>query len=415
MSSTSVRDRAADGWTLEVLLGGLTAIAPLSIDMYLAAMPAIAADLDVGIDAAQQTLPAFFAGFAIGQLVAGPVLDRLGRRGPLLASLALFVAGSIGCALAPSLEMLLVCRFLQALGGSTAVVVPRAVVRDVRSGVEIARTMSRLMLVMGVAPIVAPLLGGYVQAAWGWRAIFVVLAGSGLVALGAAARLLPDTRPLAATPGGVSSVGPWRALARDVRQLVREPDFVRFAICGGLVSAGMFAYIAGSSFVLIEVHHVPAVRYGWYFGANALGLIAASQLNRWLLGRASAARILRWSTTWVAIAGLGVLVATWTGIGGLPGLAASLFAFVASIGLIGPNTTALALEHHASRAGLASAVLGAAGFTIAALASSAVGALHDGTARPMGAVMAFAGAAAWTVGRVGRPAPLARATAAGAS
>lgn len=414
MSSTSVRERAADGWTLEVLLGGLTAIAPLSIDMYLAAMPAIAADLEVGIDAAQQTLPAFFAGFAIGQLVAGPVLDRLGRRGPLLASLALFVVGSIGCALAPSLEMLLVCRFLQALGGSTAVVVPRAVVRDVRSGVEIARTMSRLMLVMGVAPIVAPLLGGYVQAAWGWRAVFGVLAGSGLLALAAAARLLPDTRPRSPTPGGAPA-GPWRTLARDVGQLVREPDFVRFAICGGLVSAGMFAYIAGSSFVLIEVHHVPAVRYGWYFGANALGLIAASQLNRWLLGRASAARILRWSTTWVAIAGLGVLVATWTGIGGLPGLAASLFAFVASIGLIGPNTTALALEHHASRAGLASAVLGAAGFTIAALASSAVGALHDGTARPMGAVMALAGAAAWVVGRLGNPAPLPRATAAGAS
>ncbi len=368
---------------LELLLGGLTALGPLSIDLYLPALPAIGAEFTVDTAAVELSLSSFFAGFAIGQLVAGPIVDRLGRVGPLQVALTIYVLASLGCALAPSNDLLIACRFLQALGGATAVVVPRAIVRDLRSGAAAVHMLSRLMLVMGVAPIVAPLLGGWVLHAFGWRAIFVLLAGFGALALVASTLAL---RSRAAPPG---PQGPLR-MAAQIAALAREPDFRTYALCGAFTSAGMFAYISGSSFVFIEVHHVDPRHYGWFFGANALGLIAASQLNRLLVGRFSSEQVLRGATGLATAAALTVLAVVWTDTGGLWGVAGALFVFVSTLGVVAPNATAMALERHGERAGLASAVLGSLQFVIAATASWAVSALHDDTAAPMAAVIAGA-------------------------
>lgn len=367
---------------LELLLGGLTALGPLSIDLYLPALPAIGAEFTVDTAAVELSLSSFFAGFAIGQLVAGPIVDRLGRVRPLQVALAIYVLASLGCALAPSNELLIACRFLQALGGATAVVVPRAIVRDLRSGNAAVHMLSRLMLVMGVAPIVAPLLGGWILHAFGWRAIFVALAGFGALALVASTLALRSR----VTP---RPQGPLR-MAAQIAALAREPDFRTYALCGAFTSAGMFAYISGSSFVFIEVHHVDPRHYGWFFGANALGLIAASQLNRLLVGRFSSEQVLRGAMTLATAAALTVLAVVWTDTGGLWGVAGALFVFVSTLGVVAPNATAMALERHGERAGLASAVLGSLQFVVAATASWAVSALHDDTATPMAAVIAGA-------------------------
>ncbi len=386
-ASTSVAAVPRNFGVLELLLGGLAAVGPLSIDMYLPALPDIGADLGAPTSAVQLSLASFFVGFAVAQLIAGPLVDRHGRRRPLVIALGLYIVASLGCAAAPSIEWLIACRLLQGLAGSMAVVVPRAVVRDLHSGAAAVHMLSRLMLVMGVAPIVAPLLGSWVLASLGWRAIFVVLAGFGALTLYACVRLLPETgRPR----------DPSITLGAQLRVLTREPDFLAYTLCGGFSSAGMFAYISGSAFVFIEVHHADPSLYGYIFGANAFGLIAASQLNRVLVGRFTATQVLGAATSLAALAALAVLAVAYTGAGGLWGIAGALFLFLSTLGILGPNSTALALERHGERAGLASAVLGASQFMIAACAAGAVSALHDDrTAVPMALVVAVAACMSW--------------------
>lgn len=368
---------------LEILLGALTAVAPLSIDMYVPAFSTIRADLDVDTAAVQLTLAAFFVGFASAQLFAGPIVDRFGRKRPLLIGLVVATVGNLLCAAAPTLPLLIAGRVVSALGGAFAVVVPRAVVRDLVSGTEAARMFSRLLLVMGVAPIVAPLLGGWLLVHLGWRSIFVVLALSCVALLVATATLLPSTTSSLA-PATTSA---WRALLSDRR-------FVRFTLAGGCAQAAMFAYIAGSSFVLIELFGVAADDYGFFFGANATALIAASQLNRRLLSSTTPDVITQWSARAVVVAAVLVVVAG-VATSSLWALAAALFVFLGTLGFVTPNTGALALDGQGARAGLASAVMGCSQFALAALAAAAVSALHDGTALPMVGVMAVLSTASW--------------------
>lgn len=371
---------------LELLLGGLAALGPMSIDMYLPALPEIGKDLGVLTADVQYSLASFFVGFAAAQLIAGSLVDRYGRRRPLLLALALYVLTSLGCAAAPSDDWLIACRLLQGLAGSMAVVVPRAVVRDLHSGPAAVHMLSRLMLIMGVAPIVAPLLGSWVLTAFGWRAIFVFLAGFGALTMFACLRLLPET----GRPRDTAST-----LRAQLRALAREPDFRVYTLCGGFSSAAMFAYIAGSAFVFIEVYQVHPDHYGYLFGLNAFGLIAASQLNRVLVGRFTAVQVLGAATSLAALAALALLAVAASGAGGLWSVAATLFLFVSSLGILGPNSTALALEHHGQRAGLASAVLGSLQFTIAAGAAAAVSAQHEHSAVPMALVVAIAASLSW--------------------
>jgi DHA1 family bicyclomycin/chloramphenicol resistance-like MFS transporter len=370
------------GRLLTLVLGALTAFGPMSIDMYLPSLPALARALQTDPASAQMTLAAFFIGMALGQVLYGPLADRFGRKPPLYAGIVLYVLASIWCALAPDIRMLIAARFIQALGACSGMVIARAVVRDLFETQDAARMFSVLMLVMGVAPILAPLAGAQLLVVLGWQSIFWALAGFGVLCLIASAAWLPETR----APGPVSLT--LAGALREYRALLADRGFLGYALSGGLAFAGMFAYITGSPFVFIDLYGVPAQHYGWLFGSNALGLIIASQINRRLLRRRPASEVMRMaSAVNFAFAVLLFGLVTSGATGGLVGVIVPLFGFIASLGFIFPNSAALAMAPQGARAGSAAALLGTLQFGLATLASALVGALGDATARPMAGVI----------------------------
>lgn len=367
------------------MLGALTAFGPMSIDMYLPSLPTIARELHADTAATQMTLSAFFVGLAVGQLLYGPLADRFGRRSPLYAGLTLYVIASIGAMFSTSIDVLVACRLFQALGGCAGMVIARAIVRDLYDQESSARVLSALMLIMGVAPILAPLAGGWVLDAFGWRAIFLVLALFGLACLGAVRWKLPETlRREGPAPTLRSSIGTYRLLMTDRR-------FLGNTLAGGLAGAGMLAYISGSPFVFIEVYGVRPDAFGYYFGANALGLIAASQCNRLLLRRFPSDRILACANRVNAAFGVLLALLAWRGTGGFGGILVPLFGYVATLGFIFANAAAGAMAPFGTRAGSAAALMGAVQFGIAAFAGAAVGHWHDGTPVPMAVVIGVCG------------------------
>jgi DHA1 family bicyclomycin/chloramphenicol resistance-like MFS transporter len=366
---------------LTLVLGSLTAIGPLSIDLYLPAFPSIARALATSVASVQLTLAAYLAGLAVGQLAYGPLADRFGRRPPLLGGLAVYVAASLACAAAPSLPVLVGARFVQALGGCAGLVVSRAVVRDRFDVAESARVYASLMLVMGAAPILAPLAGGQVLALAGWRAVFVALALTGAAMLALVALTLPESLP----PAARVRHGPADVL-RAFGSALRRGSFVRLSLAGGAIQAAMFAYIAGSPFVFIELYGVPPERFGFIFGANAMGIIGASQLSRWVGRRFGVERSLRGAVAGALLAYVALWLAASAG-GDLALVWAAVFVGVSSYGIVAPNATAAAMGVIERDVGSASAVLGVLQSTCGALASAAVSALADGTARPMAGVM----------------------------
>lgn len=375
---------------LALILGTLAAFGPLSIDMYLPALPTIAGEFGATTAAIQQTLSAFFIGLALGQLFYGPISDRLGRRAPLLVGCAMYTAVSLGIVFAPSVGWLMGLRFLQALGSSAGVVIGRSVVRDRFDERESARMFSFLVLVMGIAPITAPLLGGQLLVLFGWRSIFLVLAGFGVLCFVMVWLWLEESLPQARrSTTGLTSV------LRNYGRLLADAHYMGFALAGGLTSAAMFAYISGSPFVFIELNGVPPAYFGFFFGANAFGMIAASQLNRWLLTRYTSTQILVVALSVTAGAALLLLIATVLGVGGFPLMLVLLFTTIASTGMVGPNAMALALAPYGRRAGSASALLGATQFAAGALAGALVGLLANGTALPMVGVIALCCVVAW--------------------
>lgn len=375
---------------LAIVLGILTAFGPLSIDMYLPGLPTLAAEFGVDTAAAQQTLSAFFIGLAFGQLLYGPVSDRIGRRAPLAFGCALYALACLGCALAPSLPALIVLRFAMALGACAGMVIARSVVRDLFDQRESARMYSMLALVTGLAPILAPLVGGQLLLYLGWRAIFVVLLCFGLLCVGLVLFALPESLP------------PERRIKTNLEVALRgyggllgDARYMGYALASGLASAAMFAYISGSPFVFIELNGVPPERYGLLFGINALGLMGAAQLNRWLLQRYSSGGILTAALSVTAVSGVLMAATTALGIGGFGGMLVLLFFCIASTGLVGPNATAAAMAPHARQAGSASALLGAVAFGLGAAAGELVGLLFNGTALPMTGVIALCGVGAF--------------------
>ncbi len=387
---------------LFLLLGSLTSIGPLTIDMYLPSFPSIAASLAVGGGAVQFTLAAYFIGLTFGQAFYGPIADRYGRKPPLYGGMILYVLATLGCALSTSIEMLVFFRFIQALGGCAGMVIPRAIVRDHFEAQGAARAFSLLMLVMGIAPIMAPVLGSWILQAANWQAIFWFLVAYGLLSLfnihfGLAESHPADpTRPL----HPVSIVKNYFALCRD-------RSFFGNMLTGGLAQAGMFAYIAGSPFVLIELWQIPASQFGWIFGSNAFAYIAAAQVNARLLRHYRTEQILRRAVWLPACFSLLLIVSGMTKAGGLPLLLLALIGYMASLGFIGPNATANALAQQGHRAGLASSLMGSLQFGLATLASSLMGLLHAQSALPMAATMAFCGIGSLLVHRalVVRPTP----------
>jgi len=362
--------------TLILVLGMLSAFGPLAIDMYLPAFPSIARDLGASATQVGWTLAVYFAGLAIGQLVVGPATDRFGRTRPLRLGIALFALGSAGAAVAPRIELLIAARLVQSLGGAACSVVSRAVIRDLYRGAEAARMNSRMVLVMGAAPILAPLLGGALLAAAGWRAIFVVKVVLSLAALAVVIAALPETAP-AHTPA------PRGAVARAI---LGDRGFIGHAMVVSLAISGLFAYITAAPLVYITLHHVDPRHFGWYFGSNAAAFIGASQLNARMVVARRPANLLIGGLALGCTSAIGFMVVAVTDLGLAP-TAACLFLFLASLGFVLPNATAIALEDQGARAGSASAWIGALQFGTAAAASSLVSSLADGTARPVAAIM----------------------------
>jgi MFS transporter, DHA1 family, multidrug resistance protein len=376
------RARLPSRLELIVLLGVLTVFAPLATDMYLPALPTLEREFNTSTLGVQATLATFFIGFAVGQIFFGPITDRFGRRPPLYAGLLLFAAASFGCAVAPSIEALTVLRFVQAFGACAGGVISRAMVRDLFDPRESAKIYGALMLVTGLAPMLAPLFGGYFLITFGWHSIFLVMALLGLFCLVAAHLRLPETH----VPNEAHSLSFLRILFSYGR-LLRHRTYLGFALTSSCCMGCIFAYIAGSPFVLIELYGVPAEHFGWFFGSNAAGFVVMAQINGRLVQRFSPGTLLRFGTGLQVNAALVVLAAAVTGVGGLWGLAVPLFLVVAAIGLVLPNSAALAMAPHGAIAGLASALLGVMQFGVGGIVALAVGLLSNHTALPMAAVM----------------------------
>ena len=377
---------------LVLALAGLTAIGPLSIDFYLPSLPLIAEELRGTASGAQLTLTACLAGLAAGQLVMGPLSDRFGRRGPLVVGMTAYIAASLLCALSPSMWVLVVLRLLQGLAGAGGIVIARAVVRDLYEGNAAVRFFSLLMLVMGLAPILAPVIGGQLVGVVGWRGLFGVLAGAGVVILVAVLAWVPESWP----PERRAAGGVAQSL-RSIGHLTRDRSLMGYAIAMGLAFAAMFAYIAGSPFVIQNVYGASPQAFSLIFGANALGQMLVAQVNRRLIGRFTAWQLLVAGHVLVGGGGIAVLGVVVAGVPGLFALLVPLFVVVASLGLVMPNATALSLGGHPETAGAASALLGVLQLAIGAAVAPLVGVGGAYTALPMAIVIAVVGVAALVV------------------
>lgn len=372
---------------LILMLGALSAFAPLSIDLYLPALPAISADFQTGASEVQLTLSAFFFGLALGQAILGPLSDALGRRRPLLIGLAAYTLASLLCAIAPSISALIAFRFVQGFAGAAGIVVARAIVRDLYTGVAAARFMSMLMLVSGLAPILAPVLGGQVLLFAPWQGVFVVLTVFGVVLLAVIGAGLRETLP----PEQRQTEGLHGTLV-TFRELVGDRSFVGYALASGLGIAAVFCYIAGASFVFQDMYGASPQTFSLIFGMNAVGLVVAGQVNGRLVGRVEPIRLLKAGLVTGTVAALLLVTVVASGpFGqalGIAGFLVPLFFVVAPVGFIMPNATVLALAGAPRTAGAASALLGLLQFGLGAVVAPLVGLGGSSTALPMALMMA---------------------------
>ncbi|MER5301427.1 multidrug effflux MFS transporter [Streptomyces lasiicapitis] len=375
----------ATGTLVTLILGGLTAMPPLSMDMYLPALPEVTNALHAPAATIQLTLTACLMGMALGQLVVGPMSDKWGRRRPLLVGLLVYVLATAICALAPTAELLIAFRLLQGLAGAAAIVIARAVVRDLYDGVEMAKFFSTLMLISGVAPIIAPLIGGQVLRLTDWRGIFVVLTVIGVALTLLVWRRLPETL----APADRHDGGTVEAL-RTMRGLLADRVFTGYMVAGGFAFAALFAYISASPFVIQEIYGASPQTFSLLFGVNSVGLIIVGQINgKLLVGRVSLDKALGFGLAVITLAAAALLLMTSGVFGddiGLVPIAVGLFVLMSAMGLAMPNTNALALMRTRHAAGSASALLGTSSFLIGAIASPLVGIAGEHTAVPMAVV-----------------------------
>jgi DHA1 family bicyclomycin/chloramphenicol resistance-like MFS transporter len=372
------------GLLVTLVLGGLTATPPLAMDMYLPSLPEVTGSLHAPAATVQLTLTACLAGMALGQLVVGPMSDRWGRRRPLLAGLGVYVLATALCALAPGIGLLVAFRLVQGLAGAAGIVIARAVVRDLYDGVAMARFFSTLMLVSGVAPVVAPLIGGQILRLTDWRGVFVVLTAVGIALTALVWTKLPETlEPADRHDGGVGEA------LRAMRRLLADRVFTGYMLAGGFTFAALFAYISASPFVIQDLYGASPQTFGLLFGVNSVGLVIAGQVNgKLLVGRVALEKVLATGLALVVLAAAALLLMSTGALGpvGLAPVAAALFVLMSAMGLALPNTQTLALTRVRHTAGSASALLGTSSFLIGAVASPLVGVAGERTAVPMAVV-----------------------------
>ena len=367
-----------------MILGALCTISPFSIDMYLPGFPAIAYDLGTTIDQIQLSLTAYLIGIAVGQLFYGPLLDRFGRKIPLYTGLVIYILASLACAFTTSVDALIAMRFIQAIGGCAGMVAAQALVRDLFPVNKTAQAFSLLVLVIAVSPMVAPTLGGYVTTAFGWHAVFILLAFITALIILAVYLTLPEgqlaDRTLSLRP---------KAVIKNYQNVLKQPQFLVYMLAGGIVTAAPLAYIAGSSDVFMNIYQVSAQEYGWIFALLASAMIGSTQLNHILLKKFSSEQIIRFTLYYQTAIGLLLVAGTVYGWYGKTSLIILIFIFLTGQGLTNPNATALSLAPFTKNAGSASALLGSFRLAIGGLASAAVSVLHNQTAIPMVSVMAL--------------------------
>ncbi|MFF4225400.1 multidrug effflux MFS transporter [Streptomyces sp. L500] len=369
---------------MTLVLGGLTALPPLSMDMYLPALPEVTSALGSPAATIQLTLTACLMGMALGQLIVGPMSDRWGRRRPLLVGMVVYVLATAACAVAPTTGLLIGCRLAQGLAGAAGIVIARAVVRDLYDGVAMARFFSTLMLISGVAPVVAPLIGGQILRLTDWRGVFVVLTGIGVLLTLVVWRRLDETLPPARRQDG----GLGQAL-RTMRGLLADRVFTGYMLAGGFAFAALFAYISASPFVVQDIYGASPQTFSLLFGLNSIGLVLVGQINgKVLVGRVSLDKTLAVGLAVITLAAGALLLMTSGALGevGLVPVSAGLFVLMSAMGLAMPNTNAQALMRSRDAAGSASALLGTSTFLLGAIASPLVGIAGEHTAVPMALV-----------------------------
>ncbi|PRY05691.1 DHA1 family bicyclomycin/chloramphenicol resistance-like MFS transporter [Pontibacter ummariensis] len=367
-----------------LILGALSTISPFAIDMYLPGFPAIAKDLNTTISQVQLSLTSYLIGISAGQLLYGPLLDRYGRKTPLYIGLVVYILASLGCAFVNSADSLIAMRFLQAVGGCAGMVAAQALVRDIFPVDKTAQAFSLLTLVIAVSPMIAPTLGGYVTAEFGWHAVFLILAGITVLIMLGVYVALPEGKQ--ADPS--ISLKPKPVLGNFLIVL-KQPQFLIYVLAGGIATAAPFAYIAGSSDVFINIYHVSEKEYGWIFAFLAFAMIGSTQLNHVLLKRFRSQQVVYATLLYQNVVGILLVVGVWQGWFGLYSLILLMFIFLTGQGLTNPNASALSLAPFTKHTGSAAALLGSFRMAMGGLASAVVSILHSGTALPMVSVMSL--------------------------
>jgi DHA1 family bicyclomycin/chloramphenicol resistance-like MFS transporter len=384
-------------YLLILILGSLTALGPFSIDMYLPGFPAIAKSLHTTTENVALSLSSFFIGISAGQLLYGPLLDRFGRKNPLYFGLALYIVASIGCYFSDSIQMLIIMRFIQAVGSCAAGVASMTMVRDIFPLEDNAKVFAMLILVLGASPLIAPTVGGYVSEAFGWQLIFIILAVIAVLISLAVIFFLPESYQ----PDPTYSLKP-APIINNFLTVIRTPQFYTYTFCGSLAFAGLFAYISASPIVFMEVFKVSGKAYGWIFALLSVGFIGSSQVSRFLVNRYKSEQIV--NTALIAMVAISVIflagaMQNWLG---LVGTIFMIFGMLCCVGLISPNTSALALAPFDKNAGTASSLLGATQMAIGSVVSVGVSMFKAKSAVPMASIIIASSMLAFLILVVGR-------------
>jgi MFS transporter, DHA1 family, multidrug resistance protein len=382
---------------LVLILGTLTALSPFSIDMYLPAFQDIAKSLHTTTSRVDLSLSSFFIGLAMGQLIYGPLMDRFGRKRPLYLGLSIYIIASVGCFLATSVEMLIAIRVLQAIGSCAAGVASIAMVRDLFPVKDNAKVFALLFLVLGASPLLAPTAGSYLTVAFGWQSVFVVLLSIAILILIAVIFTLPESYK----PDASYSLKPG-PIINNFLLVIRTPQFYTYAIAGSIAFCGLFAYVAGSPLVFMDVFDLSKKEYGWVFAGLSVGFIGSNQLNSLLIKRYKSEQVVRVALSAQVVVGLIFLAGAFNGWYGLGGTIAMIFLVLCCIGLTNPNTSALCMAPFAKNAGVASALLGTMQLGLGAAASFAISVFNTHSAAPLAAIMAISSIIALGVLLIGR-------------